>query len=162
MPCEFISYFGVSSPHCPIDLLSRCLSKICFTDELSMNPRVRSSPFSPPPADELILSAEDIFSTRRRRLFFFSIHTMALIGIYYCITFQVKLYTVLFGKISTHFENIIICLLWRLCGNPNYLTQNIHTNVFFYTLTKINYLIIFYNSTMNVLIFLKIKTLNFL
>lgn len=69
-----------------------------YIDELSMNPRVRSSPFSPPPADELVLSAEDVFSTRRRRLFFTSIHLLALAGLYFCVTGQVKLYTVLFGK----------------------------------------------------------------
>ncbi|KAE9528069.1 hypothetical protein AGLY_012491 [Aphis glycines] len=70
---------------------------IVFWHELSMNPRVRSSPFSPPPADELILSADDIFSTRRRRLFFTSIHLLALGGLYFCVTGQVKLYTVLFA-----------------------------------------------------------------
>lgn len=69
-----------------------------FTDELSMNPRVRSSPYSPPPADELILSKKDVFNTRRRRLFFLSIHLLALAGLYLCVTCQVKLYTVLFGK----------------------------------------------------------------
>jgi len=69
-----------------------------FADELSMNPRVRSSPFSPPPADELILSRDDVFSIRRRRLFFLAIHSMALGGLYLCVTGQVKLYTVLFGE----------------------------------------------------------------
>ncbi|XP_022183416.1 (11Z)-hexadec-11-enoyl-CoA conjugase-like isoform X2 [Myzus persicae] len=70
---------------------------IIFWHELSMNPRVRSSPYSPPPADELVLSADDVFSTRRRRLFFTSIHLLALAGLYFCVTGQVKLYTVLFA-----------------------------------------------------------------
>lgn len=65
-----------------------------------MNPKVRSSPFSPPPADELVLSADDVFSTRRRRLFFLSIHLAALAGLYCCVTGQVKLYTVLFGEFN--------------------------------------------------------------
>lgn len=79
-----------------------------FTDELSMNPRVRSSPYSPPPADELILSKNDVFNTRRRRLFFLSIHLLALAGLYLCVTCQVKLYTVLFGK--TFASNPMKCL----------------------------------------------------
>lgn len=66
-----------------------------------MNPRVRSSPYSPPPADELILSKEEVFSTRRRRLFFLTIHLLALAGLYLCVTCQVKLCTVLFGKITS-------------------------------------------------------------
>ncbi|XP_025413552.1 (11Z)-hexadec-11-enoyl-CoA conjugase-like [Sipha flava] len=70
---------------------------IIFWHELSMNPRVRSSPFSPPPADELVLSKSDVFSTRRRRLFFLSIHLLALAGLYLCVTGQVKLYTVMFA-----------------------------------------------------------------
>lgn len=73
-------------------------TSLFYIDELSMNPRVRSSPFSPPPADELVLTADEVFSTRRRRLFFTSIHLLALAGLYFCVTGQVKLYTVLFGK----------------------------------------------------------------
>lgn len=96
-----MDYFvGVFSTVGTIDFLFSYVFAFLFTDELSMNPRVRSSPYSPPPADELILSKEEVFSTRRRRLFFLSIHLLALAGLYLCVTCQVKLYTVLFGKIA--------------------------------------------------------------
>lgn len=73
-----------------------------------MNSRVRSSPFSPPPADEVLMSADDVFSTRRRRLFFLSIHMLALAGLYLCLTGQVKLYTMLFGEFTFfyHRDNV--------------------------------------------------------
>lgn len=91
-----------------------------------MNPRVRSSPFSPPPADELILSENDVFVTRRRRLFFLSIHTLALAGLYLCVTGQVKLYTVLFGMFPEviKYEHVYIIVKFFMEHNKS---QNIHS-----------------------------------
>lgn len=69
-----------------------------YTDELSMDPSVRLSPFADPPENETKLTWNEKFNIRRRRIFFFMFHVLALVGLFYCLTGRVKLYTILWSK----------------------------------------------------------------
>lgn len=69
-----------------------------FVDELSMDPSVRLSPFSDPPENEIKMTWNEKFSIRRRRIFFFTFHVLAFVGLFYCLTGRAKLYTILWGK----------------------------------------------------------------
>nr|XP_018901768.1 PREDICTED: acyl-CoA Delta(11) desaturase-like [Bemisia tabaci] len=70
---------------------------IIFWHELSMDPRVRLSPWSPPPKDEVKMSRRQISIVRRRRFFTLLVHVLAVVGFYYCLAGQVKVYTVLWA-----------------------------------------------------------------
>nr|XP_018907804.1 PREDICTED: acyl-CoA Delta(11) desaturase-like [Bemisia tabaci] len=72
---------------------------IIFWYELSMDPRVRLSPWSPPVKNEVKLSWDEVFLTRQRRIFFIFNHCVSLLGIYYCLTGQVKIATVIWAAL---------------------------------------------------------------
>lgn len=76
-----------------------------------MDPRVRSSPYVEPPENEVKLSWSERFTIRRRRVFFIIIHLMALLGLYYCLTGRVRVYTILW---SNYYLFVYLALSIRL------------------------------------------------
>lgn len=77
----------------------RCnIITLSVVDELSMDPRVRTSPWADPPENEVKVSFSDAVTIRRRRIFFILIHLMALVALYYCVIGRVSVYTMLWGK----------------------------------------------------------------
>ncbi|XP_026684751.1 uncharacterized protein LOC113470476 isoform X2 [Diaphorina citri] len=77
---------------------------IIFWHEISMDPAVRPSPWAPPvKGPEVKLSWNDVFTTRRRRIFFVFIHITALVGLYHCLSGRAMALTMLWGKNSLRF-----------------------------------------------------------
>uniref|UniRef100_A0A8D8QZ57 Acyl-CoA Delta(11) desaturase n=1 Tax=Cacopsylla melanoneura TaxID=428564 RepID=A0A8D8QZ57_9HEMI len=70
---------------------------ICW-HEISMDPAVRPSPWSPPvKGPEVKLSWNDYITTRRRRIFFLAIHILSLVGLYYCVSGRAMVLTMLWA-----------------------------------------------------------------
>nr|XP_018907793.1 PREDICTED: acyl-CoA Delta(11) desaturase-like [Bemisia tabaci] len=70
---------------------------IVFWHELSMDPRVRHSPWSPTPQGEVKMSKNQISIVRQRRIFALIVHVAAVVGLYHCLVGNVRLFTLLWG-----------------------------------------------------------------
>lgn len=72
------------------------------TDDLSMDPRVRRSPYHDPPENEVFLSQKDIIYVRARRVLFLIGHLFCLHALYLVFSGQVHRYTLFWCKYQFH------------------------------------------------------------
>lgn len=69
-----------------------------LTDELSLDPAIRSSPYVEPPENEVVMPTIKKVGIRLRRIIILIFHLLALLGVYYCAMKQVKVLTISWGK----------------------------------------------------------------